>query len=344
MLSTPSSAADVRTTLGAGDEYNAWLHRLDDVRPVDGVTLTTPSADTLRRLRVPSAAIDTLLGNAPAEHNRPEVRWLLERCVALLAGGVGTDTDVVGILPTLPERLGAVGRCFYVHAFAAALPHVRAFHQANAVPDDVSWATLADLGRHVEIDTIMRGEVQLDSQNWLVRHWRGALLEHGRLQFERYRRCVGGEHDQPWFWYDVEPPTLQAPGLAVGRAALDLHIPRGAPLAPDECDASFERARAFYALVDRRSGPRIVTCTSWLLDEQLADYLRPDSNILRFQRRFEIVPGAADGTEEMHRFVFLRRPPIDLDALPQRTTLERAFVTHLRRGGRWQMRTGWIAL
>jgi hypothetical protein len=33
-----------------------------------------------------------------------------------------------------------------------------------------------------------------------------------------------------------------------------------------------------------------------------------------------------------------------LNALPQRTTLERAVVEHLCRGRHWRMRTGWLQL
>ena len=92
---------------------------------------------------------------------------------------------------------------------------------------------------------------------------------------------------------------------------------------------------------DRRF--EVATCTSWLLDEQLRQYLPADSNIIRFQRRFTPVDGAIDGTDEMHRFIFQHPAPFAIDQLPQRTTLERAFVAHLRQGGRWQMRTGWFA-
>ena len=92
---------------------------------------------------------------------------------------------------------------------------------------------------------------------------------------------------------------------------------------------------------DRRF--EVATCTSWLLDEQLQQYLPVDSNIIRFQRRFTPVEGTVDRTDEMHRFIFQRPAPYAIEQLPLRTSLERAFVTHLREGGRWLMRTGWFA-
>jgi hypothetical protein len=94
-----------------------------------------------------------------------------------------------------------------------------------------------------------------------------------------------------------------------------------------------------------------VTCTSWLLDPVLADYLPEDSNVVRFQRRFELMPrveddsedGGEEAREDLLRFVFgtLTTP---LDELPTRTVPQRAVVAHLKAGGRWHNRTGRVAL
>jgi hypothetical protein len=118
-------------------------------------------------------------------------------------------------------------------------------------------------------------------------------------------------------------------------------------MTPAACDDSFERAKGFFAefspLRDQRR--RLATCWSWLLDDQLADWLSAESNIMRFQRRFELVPGSVEDDEEMLRFVFRVPEPLAcLDSLPQRTALERAAVAHLRAGGHWRLRSGWVDL
>ncbi len=84
--------------------------------------------------------------------------------------------------------------------------------------------------------------------------------------------------------------------------------------------------------------------------DQLAAYLPEKSNIIRFQRRFEVFTdrGPADWAPLEH--VFHRRyegprvPDRLLDELPQETALQRAIVTHLRSGGHWYNRTGWFPL
>jgi hypothetical protein len=64
---------------------------------------------------------------------------------------------------------------------------------------------------------------------------------------------------------------------------------------------------------------------------------------MQFQRRFQLVGEGHDGDADILRFVFHRIAP-NVDDLPQRTTLERAIVTHLRAGKHWRSRTGWLNL
>ncbi|MEV4260230.1 hypothetical protein [Kribbella sp. NPDC049584] len=68
----------------------------------------------------------------------------------------------------------------------------------------------------------------------------------------------------------------------------------------------------------------------------------------RFQRRFGGFSQRVEADWGPLEHVLHRRydepvvPPSLLDELPQRTTLERAIVTHLKRGGHLYNQTGWI--
>jgi hypothetical protein len=121
-------------------------------------------------------------------------------------------------------------------------------------------------------------------------------------------------------------------------SALDIHIPEDGPLSPAVCDESFAAARPFFAThfgVEHDSA----RCRSWLLDDQLTEYLPPTSNIVRFQRRFQATGQAEDGDHDILEFVF-RRHPADLSELPQTTALQRAIVAHLRSGRHWRISSG----
>jgi hypothetical protein len=75
----------------------------------------------------------------------------------------------------------------------------------------------------------------------------------------------------------------------------------------------------------------------------LLEYLPADSNIVRFQRRFQLEPyeepEGLDADVEVLRFAF-RTLTTPLDQLPCRTVLPRAIVDHLRAGRHWYWRRG----
>jgi hypothetical protein len=189
--------------------------------------------------------------------------------------------------------------------FLESIDDVRAYHAGIAIPDDVSWASLRDLGRHVRLDRKLHGSPGLRASWWLMLHFRGLLFEVGRLQFE-----------------------------VLSDDELGIHVPATGPLDPTACDDSIRRVRELL-------GPRTMICESWLLDPALAEYLPAESNILRFQRRFErLTEGDVD--DRVVELVFALRAPVD--ELPQRTTLERAVVAHLRSGRRFVAPIGRLAL
>ena len=254
-----------------------------------------------------------------------EVWRSLERAYGTLVKDLGGFAPLE--LPGPAVGSTPLGRYFFVYVYLAALADVRRFHRQRGIPDEISWATLADLGRNLKRDRLLLGDGGLRTSGWLTLHFRGALYQLGRLQFNRMN--VRAAH--------------VAGAFREGEVALGIHIPESGPLTPTATDDSFAQARAFFARYFPETPTHLGICTSWLLDPQLADYLAPDSNIIRFQRRFRLVGEGYDGDADVLRFVFHRIAP-DIDDLPQRTTLERAIVSHLRARKHWRDRTGWVQL
>ncbi|WTL69986.1 acyltransferase domain-containing protein (plasmid) [Streptosporangium sp. NBC_01495] len=190
---------------------------------------------------------------------------------------------------------------------------ITGYHRSHGVASTVSWTTLADLGRNLAVDRRMRREGWLVMQGWLTLHARGAVYELGRLQFHR------------------------------GGTTVDLHIPESGPMTPEAVAASLDEARAFFPRHFPGERYTEFACGSWLLDPQLQEYLPEDSNIARFQRRFELEPyeepEGLDADVEVLRFVF-RTLTTPLDRLPRRTVLQHAIVDHLKAGRHWRIRRG----
>jgi GNAT-like C-terminal domain/N-acyltransferase N-terminal domain len=328
-------AAAVRRRLGLGEDHRAFLEELAAAGPPGSPAALPGAAELpplLRRLGVADRDAAALTGALPSPERTPEVWWLLERCHRRMVADLGGIAPLPR-WPPLPRHLGAVGRLFYAYVFLAAVPDVRAWHRRRGIPDGVSWATLADFGRHLAVVRRLHGEPGADPPTWLRNHFRGALYQLGRLQFCRSR-----------VWYEQAGLDRLGTGFRHGDPALDLHIPEAGPLSPDACDRALGSASGFFPRHFPQERYQLVICTSWLLDEQLGAYLAPTSNIMRFQRRFRPLPGFdVDGDEDILRFVFRRAAPA-LDELPRRTSLERAVVDHLRAGRHWKVRTGWFEL
>ena len=274
------------------------------------------------RLAIAEEDQDELLAAWPSAHADPEIWRLLERAYAMLVNDVGGTAELE--LPGTMVASTPTGRYFFVYVYLAALAEVRRFHKQRGVPDEISWATLADLGRNLKRDRLLFGDGGLRTSDWLTLHFRGALYQLGRLQFHRLTE-------------------RSAHSFRRGDPALGVHIPESGALTPEACDDSFAQAKPFFALHFPETPTRLAICASWLLDPQLAEYLGPESNIVRFQRRFELVGDGHDGDAAVLRFVFHRIAP-NIDDLPQRTTLERAIVAHLRGGKHWSNRVGWLEL
>ena len=246
----------------------------------------------------------------------PELRWLLDRSIALVRADLGGHSWLPPG-PELPRERGLAWRHLYVYAYLALVGVVTGYHRDRDIPDSVSWATLADLGRNLAIDRRMNREGWPVMQGWLTLHTRGGVYELGRLQHHR------------------------------GGTAISLHIPESGPLTPEAVTASLDEARAFFPRHFPDERYTAFSCGSWLLDPQLQEYLPGDSNIVRFQRRFELEPyeepEGLDADTEVLRFVF-RTLTAPLDQLPRRTVLQQAIADHLMTGRHWHWRRGRIPI
>jgi len=330
---------EVVAQLGLGAEYTAWVRMLSEVgQPPDGLPDLSP--DDLATVGMEPQDQPDIVAACQDVFATPPWRWLLERAYHAVQRDVG-DTENMRPMPNLPVELGTNATCFWIVVFLCAVRDIRHWHQTQGVPDDISMDTLADLGRHTRLYRQRNGRTGLDTQWWISLAFRGGLFGIGRLQYAPYHLLTGPAG--PLFWYDDATAASRGPGFRRGDPVVGLHIPDSGPLTPSVCVDSFARARAFFREHVPGYADGVVTCTSWLLDEQLQQYLEPDSNIVQFQRRFELVPGTRDSDASAFHFVFGRTPDA-LDQLQPQTRLEQAIVEHVKTGGHWRLRTGWLRL
>lgn len=329
-------ATSALALLRSNETTAAWLEYLERIDPPPGAVMIPKDEDFLfamSDLGVEIEDMDTMEALRVEIEANPDLMWLLTKCVQSLRLHLDT-VDAPPAFPTLPDEMGEIGRFFYAYVYMAMLWHTKRCYRWRRISHEVSNATLADVGRHFEIHRARHGSGGISGQDWLMLHARGMIFQLGRLQFERGR--LGNRTSQ----------AMQAAGLPYrkGDPVLSVHVPGFmGPMTPDACDESFQQAREFFPRHFPEESYEIAVCHSWLLDDQLAEYLPESSNIIQFQRRFRPAYRPEANNRITLEFVF-RTPDRPLDELPQDSTLERAVVTHIREGKHWHGGMGWMEL
>jgi GNAT-like C-terminal domain/N-acyltransferase N-terminal domain len=330
-----TSADTVRTRFDIDDVYAPVLDVLAVTEPMEPALPQGAAArERLRALGVGDGAADDIVAVLPALRADADAWWLLTRCYAQLVRRIDAPDFVRPRWPSLARSDDPLAPYVYVAVFVAAVPEIESWYRERGIDTAILWDTLADLGTRMRIRARVLGRHGrgLDTeQRWLTQHFTAQLFQLGRLQFNRDG------------WYYAPSLASLVPSSLRGARAVGVHIPEGGALDPGACDESFAAARDFFDRFFPDADFRVAVCASWLLDDQLADYLPSESNIVRFQRRFHVLPGDEPGNEDVFRFVFDQHNPIADDVQP-RTRLQRAVVDHLRRGGEWHIRTGWVPL
>jgi len=312
----------------------SWLEAIPVAESLPPVPQGTELLEILGDLAVPGPDLDEAI-RLRTRIDDHELRYVLDRVLTTLVAGIGASVG--------PDRLPDLSRCddplaqyLYVYAYAACFPLTRQWHRDREIPDEVGRRTLADLGRQMTHQRRRHGRGGLlINTEWLAHHFQGRLFQLGRLQFELagLGRTTSSE--------------IRAAGtdLAPGSPTLLVHIPDYCgPMDPASVSKSFEAARLFFGMHFPEHQPATLACYSWLLDPQLADYLPPDSNIIRFQRLFTINQRRAKPTADdadTFEFVFGRRDVEARDGLPRDSSLQRALIDHVDNGGHWYGGVGW---
>lgn len=181
----------------------------------------------------------------------------------------------------------------------------------RGISTDIYFDTFSDIT--IWCDNCFRdfGEYGLEEYNWLWRHIELKIFRLGRLQFEpiAFDRTI----------------TVNNKRFRTGDLVLNVHIPQGEPLSYDACKKSFRLAKAFF-----RGIPPVFVCHSWLLYPGLKDILRPDTNILLFQKLFTVYDTEEDSREAEGRiFINVSETP---QTYPENSSLQRNAKAYLVSG------------
>ena len=120
--------------------------------------------------------------------------------------------------------------------------------------------------------------------------------------------------------------------LSPGDPVLETHIPAGGNMTPESCRDSMAQALEFFPRIFPDKPFVGFACGSWILNPELDRIYRPDSNMVLWQRELYLFP-IPTGSRAGIYFVF-GREDVDPATAPRDTSLRRALLDHLSKGGR----------
>jgi len=128
--------------------------------------------------------------------------------------------------------------------------------------------------------------------------------------------------------------------LVNGNNILEVHIPGGEKMDYQECIESFHLANEFFQKYLHKAKHVGFVCTSWLLDPNMPKILPAESNIVKFQKEFYLMPVLSDDNQTFG-CVFGSKPE-DLTTASRDTSLRRAILDHILSGNNMHGAAGFI--
>ena len=158
------------------------------------------------------------------------------------------------------------------------------------ISEKIYYDTMSD----IKIWCEKTGNKGIKEYMWLRNHVRFELFRLGRLQFQLYE-CK-----------NKALPYNKLP-FAKGDNLINVHIPEGEKLDEEKCRESFIMAEEFFEKYFADFKYEYFFCESWLLFEDNREFMKPESNIMKFMSLFEICYSVKIDIQAIERIYGKRR-------------------------------------
>lgn len=148
---------------------------------------------------------------------------------------------------------------------------VKSKYDEAGIDENIYYHTMSD----IKIWCEKTGNQGIKEYMWFKNHLKFELFRLGRLQFQIYP-CKNRT-----LLYNKLP-------FSFGENLIYIHIPEGEKLSEDRCKESLEMAKEFFCKYFPEYKYNYFFCESWLLFEGNREFMKSDSNIVRFMALFDI--------------------------------------------------------
>lgn len=217
---------------------------------------------------------------------------------------------------------------FGAFVYTVAIEDMEKLYKEKKIPNDIFLATIHDLSVWINRHHDWFGEWGFSQYGWLLIHLRGKIFKLGRLQFEPARI---GEWNLP--------PEESGLNLKIDDPFLSVHIPRGGKMDEAACLDSFEQAKEFFPKYFNYDF-KAFGCFTWLFDPNFKKLLPPESNIIKFQKLFNIYKHGDESYTGLE-YIFVNITKENIKDAPTDTSFRKAIVEHILSGGIMQGGSGY---
>lgn len=231
------------------------------------------------------------------------------------------NCDYVELLKKADRAAGLSGIHEYTTElliFVCLSAHLKALYAERGISEEIYRNSMNDLRYKLEECKLVYGIIGSFVAPWFSGFFNLTRFAIGRLQFEVID--FGAT-------YEKNGHTLTPKSRVV-----NVHIPRsGEPLTEEACREAYARAKAFFGA--EVGDPCPFVCSSWLLYPEHEHILPKHTNTYRFFKSFDLFASGIDkGRGNLWRLFDTMEQRVD--RLPADTSMRRAYVEHLKQGGK----------
>jgi len=207
--------------------------------------------------------------------------------------------------------------------FICLSKHLKELYVEKGMDLDYYRKSMLDLKYKLDECKLVYGTVGTFVGRWFPGFFKLTRFGIGRLQFE-----IG-----------AFKTTYDKNGILIlpEDNVLHMHIPRsGEPLTEQACEDAYVKAKAFFMKFFKdqmKFDPCPFSCYSYLLYPETENFIPKNTNTYRFLKSFDVFYSCVDRNRDNLWRLFDTQEK-NLDKLPTDTSMRRAYVEHMKNGGK----------
>lgn len=197
-------------------------------------------------------------------------------------------------------------------------------YKALGVSDDIILDTFGDVSLRANLFFKKSGKIGLtkDDVIWFRHIMNVCIFKIGALQFQKFEMLYLDEATIGEAYMAFE--EVQKTRLPNGSPVINCHIQRDADISAVSVEASFARAKVFFAECFPAIRYKAFLCYSWLLYPPMLKRLPDESNIRQFAERFTIISSCEDSEQAMENLFDNGKPNVS----QKPTSLQKMAIDH----------------